>query len=60
MMDGLVHGASAMMPGTAVVDVYDRIYLLYRDGKIDEAKDLFYRLIPCDLCEPTFRAGRWY
>jgi 2-keto-3-deoxy-L-arabinonate dehydratase len=46
MMDGLAHGASAMMPGAAVVDVYDRIYLLYRDGKIDEAKDLFYRLLP--------------
>ncbi len=46
MLDGLAHGASAMMPGTAVVDVYARIYQLYRDGKIDEAKDLFYRLIP--------------
>ena len=46
MMDGLAHGASAMMPGTAVVDVYARIYRLYQDGRIEEAKDLFYRLLP--------------
>jgi 4-hydroxy-tetrahydrodipicolinate synthase len=46
MMDGLAHGASAMMPGTAVVDVYVRIYNLYRDGNIEEAKALFYRLLP--------------
>ena len=46
MMDGLAHGASAMMPGTAVVDVYARIYQLYQGAKIEEAKDLFYRLLP--------------
>ena len=46
MLDGFAHGASAMMPGTAVVDVYERIYQLYRDGKLDATKDLFYRLIP--------------
>lgn len=46
MMDGLAHGASAMMPGTAVVDIYTRIYQLYRDGKTGEAKNLFYRLLP--------------
>jgi dihydrodipicolinate synthase/N-acetylneuraminate lyase len=46
MLDGLAHGASAMMPGTAALDVYVRIYQLYRQGKIEEAKELFYRFIP--------------
>ncbi len=46
MLDGLAHGASAMMPGTAAIDVYVRIYDLYRDGKHDEARTLFHRLLP--------------
>jgi 2-keto-3-deoxy-L-arabinonate dehydratase len=46
MLDGLAHGASAMMPGTAAVDVYVRIYELYQKGQKAEAKALFYRLLP--------------
>jgi 4-hydroxy-tetrahydrodipicolinate synthase len=46
MMDGFAHGASAMMPGAAALEVYVRIYKLYRSGQIDEAKALFYRLVP--------------
>lgn len=46
MLDGLAHGASAMMPGTAAIDTYVRIYELFRDDKRSEAKALFYRLLP--------------
>jgi 2-keto-3-deoxy-L-arabinonate dehydratase len=46
MLDGLAHGASAMMPGTAAIDVYVRIYKLFQEGKKAEAKTLFYRLLP--------------
>jgi len=46
MLDGLAHGASAMMPGTAAIDVYVRIYDLYRNAKQDEARALFHRLLP--------------
>jgi dihydrodipicolinate synthase/N-acetylneuraminate lyase len=35
-----------MMPGTAAIDVYVRIYELYRAGKKAQAKALFYRLLP--------------
>jgi dihydrodipicolinate synthase/N-acetylneuraminate lyase len=46
MMDGLAHGASAMMPGSAIVDVYREIFRLYDSGDEDAAKVLFYRLQP--------------
>src|SRR5262245_20602659 len=46
MLDGLAHGASAMMPGTAAIDVYVCIYKLFQEGKRAEAKALFYRLLP--------------
>jgi 4-hydroxy-tetrahydrodipicolinate synthase len=46
MMDGFAHGASAMMPGAAALEVYVRIYKLYRGGRSEEAKALFYRLLP--------------
>jgi len=46
MLDGLAHGASAMMPGTAAIDVYVRIYKLFQEGKSAEAKTIFYRLLP--------------
>jgi 2-keto-3-deoxy-L-arabinonate dehydratase len=46
MLDGLAHGASAMMPGTAAIDVYVRIYKLFQEGKRAEAKTIFYRLLP--------------
>ena len=46
MFDGLAHGASAMMPGAAALEVYVRTYTLYREGRTNEAKALFQRLIP--------------
>lgn len=46
MMDGLCRGASAMMPGAAVLEVYVRTYKLYTSGRKQEAKALFSRLIP--------------
>jgi dihydrodipicolinate synthase/N-acetylneuraminate lyase len=46
MFDGLAHGATAMMPGAAALEVYVRAYELYAKGKKDQAKALFYRLIP--------------
>jgi len=46
MMDGLRRGASAVMPGAAVLEVYVRAYELYRAGRIAESKAFFNRLIP--------------
>ena len=46
MLDGLDHGASAMMPGNACLEVYVRVHDLYRQGKRHEARALFYKLIP--------------
>jgi 4-hydroxy-tetrahydrodipicolinate synthase len=46
MMDGLAHGASAMMPGAACLEVYVRVFRLYMSGRKSEAKALFCRLIP--------------
>ncbi len=46
MVDGFAHGASAMMPGSALVDVYRHIFYLYDSGNVDGAKALFYRLQP--------------
>lgn len=46
MMDGLAHGASAMMPGAACLEIYVRVYELYRQGRHAQAKALFERLVP--------------
>lgn len=46
MMDGLAHGASAMMPGAACLEIYVRIYELYKQGNVREARQLFERLVP--------------
>jgi|SRR5215469_5863323 len=46
MMDGLIHGASAMMPGSACLEVYVRIYELYKQDRKEQAEELFNRLLP--------------
>ncbi|MCZ2077677.1 MAG: dihydrodipicolinate synthase family protein [Bryobacterales bacterium] len=46
MMDGFAHGATAMMPGAAALEAYVRIYNLYKQGQQEQAKALFYRLVP--------------
>jgi 4-hydroxy-tetrahydrodipicolinate synthase len=46
LFDGLAHGASGTMPGPALLDVYAQVLRLYGDGSIDEAKALFYRMMP--------------
>ena len=46
MLDGLAHGASAMMPGAACLEVYVRAHELYSAGEKHAARDLFHRLVP--------------
>ena len=46
MLDGLYRGASAFMPGAALLEVYVLTYELYRSGLTREAQALFARLIP--------------
>jgi len=46
LFDGLAHGASGIMPGLALVDVYTQVLRLYNQGSVDEAKTLFYRIVP--------------
>jgi 4-hydroxy-tetrahydrodipicolinate synthase len=46
MLDGLEHGASAMMPGAACLEVYVRTYELYASGQKKAARKLFNRLVP--------------
>jgi len=46
LMDGLVHGATGVMPGAAVVEVYARVFRLFDTGRRKEAKTLSYRLQP--------------
>jgi 2-keto-3-deoxy-L-arabinonate dehydratase len=46
MMDGLAHGATGMMPGAALVEVYAEIFRRYTAGQTDEARSLHHRLLP--------------
>jgi 4-hydroxy-tetrahydrodipicolinate synthase len=46
MLDGLSHGASAMMPGAACLEVYVRAHELYVGGQKKAARDLFHQLVP--------------
>jgi len=46
MLEGLKRGASAFMPGAALLEVYVRTYQLYQSGQTREAHTLFARLIP--------------
>src|SRR5438105_2088947 len=46
MLDGLEHGASAMMPGAACLEVYVRAHQLYAAGEKNAARELFNRLVP--------------
>jgi dihydrodipicolinate synthase/N-acetylneuraminate lyase len=46
MLDGLAHGASAMMPGAACLEVYVRAHELYAAGEKQAAAALFHRLVP--------------
>lgn len=46
LIDGLQHGAVGVMPGSAIVEVYARIFELWDSGRLAEAKALFYRLQP--------------
>ena len=46
MLDGLYRGASAFMPGAALLEIYVRTYQLYGAGQKREAQTLFARLIP--------------
>jgi len=46
MMDGLAHGATGMMPGAALVDVYAEIFRRYGTGQVEAARALHHRLLP--------------
>lgn len=46
MIDGLKHGATGMMPGSALVDVYARVFQLWDSNHQEEARALFYRVQP--------------
>lgn len=46
MLDGLAHGASAIMPGAACIEVYHRVYRLYVAGRKEQAAEVFHRLLP--------------
>ncbi len=46
LMDGLAHGAVGVMPGAALIEIYARVFQLFDEGRLQEAKALFYRLLP--------------
>lgn len=46
LMDGLAHGATGVMPGPSFIEAYVRVFALYGEGRIAEAKALFYRMQP--------------
>ena len=46
LLDGLAHGAIGVMPGPGFIEAYVRVFELYGEGRISEAKALFYRMQP--------------
>lgn len=46
LLEELLAGAAGVMTGFAYPEVLVRVVSLYRDGKSDEAADLFYRFVP--------------
>jgi dihydrodipicolinate synthase/N-acetylneuraminate lyase len=46
LMDGLDRGATGVMPGPSFLELYVRVFELYRGGRISESKALFYRMQP--------------
>ena len=46
LLDGLAHGASAIMPGAALVDLYAKIFRLYDSGQVENAESIFNRMQP--------------
>jgi dihydrodipicolinate synthase/N-acetylneuraminate lyase len=47
LLDGLGHGATGVMPGAGFIEPYVRIFQLYDAGRTNEARTLFYRILPC-------------
>ena len=46
MLDALRRGASGVQPGCSAVEVYQRIWQLWSEGRAEEAEDLHRRLLP--------------
>jgi 4-hydroxy-tetrahydrodipicolinate synthase len=46
LLEELLAGAAGVMTGFAYPEVLVRVYTLYREGKIDEAGDVFYKFVP--------------
>ena len=46
LFDGLAHGATGIMPGPGLLDVYARVLRSYDEDSVDQAKAWFNRLLP--------------
>ncbi len=46
MLEAMDRGVDALMPESSMVQVYKRIWNLYHQGQREQAKALFYRLLP--------------
>ena len=46
LLEELLAGATGAMTGFAFPEILVRIVSLYREGKVDEAADVFYRAVP--------------
>ena len=46
LIEGLHHGAAAIMPSSACLEVYVKIYELHKRGYFGEARSLFRELLP--------------
>jgi len=50
MLEGLQRGAVGAMPGCSMIEIYDRIYRLYREGRLEEAFQIHNELLPLLNC----------
>jgi 2-keto-3-deoxy-L-arabinonate dehydratase len=58
MADGMPRGASAIMAGPGITELYARIISLYDEGKVAESKKLLYRVLPyMAFCLQHLEAG---
>jgi 4-hydroxy-tetrahydrodipicolinate synthase len=55
LLEELMAGAAGVMTGFAYPEVLVRVVAHYREGRVDEAADLFYRFVP--LMRFEFREG---
>lgn len=46
LLDGLVRGATGVMPGAGLIEIYVRVFELYAGGRAEEARALFLKMQP--------------